>query len=67
MKDDEDTLAFLLRLNLELADREAKGRVITPPGFPVAAANCSVFVTPDCIHAERKHTKGPHTGKMTTF
>jgi hypothetical protein len=34
MKEGEDTLAFLLRLNLELADKESKGAPITPPGLP---------------------------------
>jgi hypothetical protein len=34
MKPGEDILAFLLKLNLELADKEAKGESITPPGLP---------------------------------
>ena len=33
MKEKEDPLAFLLRLNLELADKEAQGEKITPPGL----------------------------------
>ena len=31
MKDGEDTLAFLLALNLELAEKEAKSESVTPP------------------------------------
>jgi hypothetical protein len=45
MKDGEDTLAFLLRLNLELADLESKWKAITPPGLPAHAAQRSDFVT----------------------
>jgi hypothetical protein len=44
----EDTLAFLLRLNLELADREAIGQTLTPPGLPAAAPDPGSFVTEDC-------------------
>ena len=49
VKENEDTLAFLLRLNLELADKEAKGQTITPPGLPAAAPDPGSFVTEDCI------------------
>ncbi len=49
MKEGEDTLAFLLRLNLELADKEAKGQPITPPGLPAAAPDPGSFVTEDSI------------------
>ena len=34
MKENEEILAFLLKLNLELADKESKGESITPPGLP---------------------------------
>ena len=34
MKPEEDILAFLLKLNLALSAREAKGEPITPPGLP---------------------------------
>ena len=47
----EDTLGFLLRLNLELAEKEAKGQPIIPPGRPALAANHAEFDTPDCITA----------------
>jgi hypothetical protein len=49
MKDGEDTLAFLLALNLELADKEAKGEQITPPGLPVPAGEAVEFMSEDCI------------------
>jgi hypothetical protein len=49
MKDDEDALAFLLRLNFELADKEAKGQPITPPGLPAWVTSPGEFATPDCI------------------
>jgi hypothetical protein len=37
MKDSEDTLAFLLADNLELLDKEAKEKPITPSGQRVSA------------------------------
>jgi hypothetical protein len=50
MKEQEDPLAFLLRLNLELADLESKGRPVTPPGLPALIPHPEDFITPDCIH-----------------
>ena len=49
MKDAEDTLAFLLALNLELADKEAKGDPITPPGLPVPAGEAAECMSKDCV------------------
>jgi hypothetical protein len=49
MKDDEDILAFLLKLNLELADKEAKEKPITPPGLPPCVKNPAEFVSEDCV------------------
>jgi hypothetical protein len=49
MTDKEDSLVFLLRLNLEVADKEAEGQTITPPGLPAAAPEPGSFVTEDCI------------------
>ena len=49
MKPDEDILAFLLKLNLELADKEAKGEPITPPGLPSNYPDAKKLVTADCI------------------
>ena len=51
MKESEDTLAFLLRLNLELAGKEASDEIITPPGLPATAAERNDVVTTDCVHA----------------
>ena len=55
MKDSEDTLAFLLRLNLELASKEAGGESITPPGLPTSVTSPAEFVTGD-------HITAPETG-----
>jgi hypothetical protein len=49
MKPDEDILAFLLKLNLELAEKEAKGETITPPGLPSGYLDPQELVTADCI------------------
>ncbi len=49
MKPDEDILAFLLKLNLELAETEAKGERITPPGLPPNYPDPRELVTEDCI------------------
>jgi hypothetical protein len=49
LKDSEDTLAFLLRLNVMLADKEAKGQSITHPGLPAFVPRGRDCVSPDCI------------------
>jgi hypothetical protein len=49
MKPGEDILAFLLKLNLELAGKESAGKSITPPGLPATAANPKDFITADCV------------------
>jgi len=49
MKEKEDILAFLLKLNLELAGKEAKGESITPPGLPVFVPEPQGFVSRDCV------------------
>jgi hypothetical protein len=49
MKATEDTLAFLLAQNLELADQETKGKPITPPGLPVPAGEAAEFMSKDCV------------------
>jgi SAM-dependent methyltransferase len=49
MKPDEDILAFLLKLNLELAEKESAGKSITPPGLPATVADPKDFVTDDCV------------------
>jgi len=49
MEASEDPLAFLLSLNLELADLEAKGQKITPPGLPASIPDPADFLSGDCI------------------
>lgn len=49
MKPDEDILAFLLKLNLELAAKESNGEPITPPGLPTFYPDPEELVTEDCI------------------
>jgi len=36
-------------LNLELADKEAKGVELTPPGLPVLAGESVEFMSNDCV------------------
>ena len=52
MKPDEDILAFLLKLNLELAEKETKGEPITPPGLPAFVEQPKDFITKDCVTIE---------------
>ena len=52
MNPEEDILAFLLKLNLALAAREAKGEPITPPGLPAWVEGSQTFVSTDCVTAE---------------
>ena len=47
MKDTEDTLTFLL--NLDLATREFADELITASGLPAFTANAEDFTTADCI------------------
>ena len=49
MKGEEDTLGFLLCLNLEFAALESNGRPITPPGLAAGTPKREDFITPDCI------------------
>ena len=49
MKDTEDTLAFLLALNLDLADKEANGVQLTSPGRPVPAGEPVEFMSKDRV------------------
>ena len=51
LKPKEDILAFLLELNLELAERETKGEAITPPGLPASVREPQSFVTRDCVRS----------------
>jgi hypothetical protein len=49
MTENEDVLAFLLKLNLECAEKEAKGQEIVGPGLPKWVENREDFVSEDCI------------------
>jgi SAM-dependent methyltransferase len=49
MKPDEDILAFLLKLNLELAEKEANGESVTPPGLPTVVKDPKEFISKDCV------------------
>jgi hypothetical protein len=49
MKPDEDIPAFLLKLNLELAEKETKGETITPPGLPAFVPKPESFASEDCM------------------
>ena len=51
MKPDEDILAFLLKLNLELAEKEKHGQAITPPGLPAFVPEPGSFISRDCVRA----------------
>ena len=45
----EDILAFLLKLNLALADKEKNGEAITAPGLPGFVEAPAEFVSADCV------------------
>jgi hypothetical protein len=45
----EDTLGFLLALNLELADKAAKGVQLMPPGLCVPAGEAAEFMSKDFV------------------
>ena len=49
MKTSEDTLAFLLRLNLVLAAQESKCSVIRVPSFPEFVLNPNALASDDCV------------------
>jgi hypothetical protein len=49
MNKDDDVLAFLLALNLELAQKEAKGEKVLGPGLPPSVKDPDMFITDDCI------------------
>ncbi|WP_425414860.1 type IIL restriction-modification enzyme MmeI [Rubellimicrobium mesophilum] len=44
-----DTLEFLLKLNAEVAEAEAKGKAVQKPGLPEGTKDRSAFVTADAI------------------
>lgn len=49
MKKDDDILAFLLGLNLQLAEKEASGEIIMGPGLPLTIDNPDQYITKDCV------------------
>ena len=49
MKEQEDALAFLFRLNLELAGLETKGQPITSPGLLTTVPARERLISSDCI------------------
>ncbi len=49
MKKNDDILAFLLALNLDLAAQEANAEEIFGPGLPPHIENPAEFITGDCI------------------
>jgi len=49
MKENEDPLAFLLDLNLELAAAKESGGQIRPPGLPFLLPGTNNFTSEDCI------------------
>lgn len=52
MKKNEDMLAFLLRLNHEVAEREGQLQPVTGPGLPPCVKDPKPFITKDCISVE---------------
>jgi hypothetical protein len=53
MGKNEDILAFLLALNLELAEKEARGEKIVGPGLPPVVDNPAEFITADCVQMRK--------------
>jgi hypothetical protein len=51
MKPKEDILTFLLKLNLELADKDMKGEPIIPPDLPTLVRKPLEFISGDRIQA----------------
>jgi MmeI, target recognition domain len=63
MKPAEDILAFLLKLNLELADKESDGKTITPPGLPEFVKDPKTFISADCVSVDKPKTKDLSTAE----
>ena len=49
MKASDDILAFLLALNIQLAEKELSESPVTPPGLPPSTPRPSDFVSKDCV------------------
>lgn len=54
MKATTDPLQFLLVLNFEVAEREAKGLPVVAPGLPPTVQNPNEFITDDCVRMPEK-------------
>jgi hypothetical protein len=65
MKPAEDILAFLLKLNLELADKELNGKTITPPGLPAFVKDPKTFISADCVSMEKAKGKDTSTAESS--
>lgn len=52
MKKNEDVLAFLLRLNHEVSEREGQLLPVTGPGLPPCVKDPKPFITEDCIRPD---------------
>ena len=52
MKKNEDILAFLLALNLDLVKKEASGKSISGPGLPPIVKDSTKFVTNDYVRSQ---------------
>jgi len=63
MKPAEDILTFLLKLNLELADKESDGKSITPPGLPAFVKDSKTFISADCVSVEKTKAKDLSTAE----
>ena len=51
LRDAQAALDSAVRLNLQLADKEAGGETITPPGLPPMAVGQDGWISDDCIAA----------------
>jgi hypothetical protein len=49
MKKNDDILAFLLGLNLSLAEKEKQGEEIVGPGLPPIIDDPEQYITADCV------------------
>ena len=49
MKDDVDVLAFLLKLNHQLALNEVSMQRVVGPGLPPVVTDANQFISTDCV------------------
>ena len=48
----DDLLAQILKLNLDIAAKEAAGQTVIAPGIPTGYPNPTDLISDDCITAE---------------